>query len=258
MDKIIYFRPKKHKDRIKKRIFVNILRFLFLFFLMFIIGYEAYYLVINTGYFEITKIVVSGNKNVKSETIIKIANVYPGMKLYNVDKKKIINRIKVIVAIKDVEVSYNAFGELNIKVVERMPVAIVVSDGKFYEIDSEGVILAKELTKVSNIYPIISGIKVSNDLRIGDRLPMDKIKIAIDWIKMFPHNFLTHVSEINLEDDPYIFTIEGTKIYPGDIKRFLKIYPLVKKKIDSLNIEQKKIAHIDMRYKNEIIYKIER
>lgn len=259
MGKVIKFKParKKSKNKGINRITKNILRLSFLFILLAIILYELYYLVIDTSYFEIKKITVKGNSKISTKEILKIANIYPGMKIFSLDKKAVKSRIESLVWVKQAKIDYEAFGEVAINIEQRKPTSIIYTGKIFYEVDDSGVIIKSGLKTIDDTLTIITGIPISKPLAPGDKIDSDRLIIALDLIKKLGDDSLSNISEINLKNKNkiYFFSLNGIKIFPGDVNRFKKLYSKVLNKIFSTNEKNKKIEYIDFRHGNEIVYK---
>jgi len=259
MAKVIKFNKptKKPKKKGIIRITKNLLRLSFLFILLAIIFYELYYLVIDTSYFEIKKITVKGNSKISTKEILKIANIYPGMKIFSLDKNAVKSRIQSLVWVKNAKIDYEAFGEVVITIEQRIPSAIVYNGKIFYEVDNSGVIIKNGLKTIDDTLTIITGIPITTPLSPGDTINSDKLTLALDLINKLGDDSLANISEINIKNKKkiYFFSLNGIKIYPGDIKRFKKLYSKVLNKIFSSNEKNKKIEYIDFRHGNEIVYK---
>jgi len=259
MAKVIKFKPvrNKSKDRVLNRVTKNLFRIIFLFLLLTIIFYELYYLIIDTSYFEIKKITVKGNTSIPTKNILKIANIYPGMKIYELDKEAVRKRIETIVLINKAYIHYEAFGEISIDIQQRVPFSIVYDGKIFYEIDDTGTILKTGLKTIDDSLTIITGIHPDTDVLPGDKLKSEKLTLALNIIKKLGQDSLSDISEINVENKKkvYFFSLNGIKIFPGEIDNFKKIYPLVLKKILSLNRNSRKLEYIDFRAGDEIVYK---
>ncbi|MDD2716920.1 MAG: FtsQ-type POTRA domain-containing protein [Candidatus Wallbacteria bacterium] len=259
MDKILFFSQHLKKKNQKKwqRFFTNLVRISFLVILIGVIFFELYYLVTSTSYLEIKQIKVTGNKKIDSRILLRTANVYPGMKFYRLDKKATMTRIKSLVWVKNVGLDFSSMRELDIRIEERNPEAVVFSNDYFYEVDAEGVVLVKGIKNIDESLAIITGLKLNHEFFEGERIEDRKFLLAIQWIDNLKNFLLEDISEINVENEikVYFFTINGVKIFPGEFVRFKENYPVVKKELELASKIKANIDYIDMRYDNEIIYK---
>lgn len=259
MPKIIQFRPTARKSSSKKwqRVFKNAFRLIFLAILIFTVFFELYYLFTSTSYFEIHKIKVTGNIHMDSQVILKAANVYPGLKIYRLDRKQVADRILKLVWIKKAQVRFESFGELQISVVERKPESVLYADGFFYEVDRDGVILTKGLKNIDKALTIITGINPQREIYEGEVLEDKRYLTALQWIDSLKGSILEDISEINVENESslYFLTISGVRIYPGNSASFLSYFSAVRNELKLSLKNRSDLDYIDMRYDKEIIYK---
>lgn len=103
--------PKKTKKRLKLRI--KVLAKLLLF--IAVLGALFYYV----QNLNIKNIVISGNEVIKDYEIIEQANIKNYPKLFKLNKKDLINKIKNIPLIETVEVKRNLAGKITINVTEK-------------------------------------------------------------------------------------------------------------------------------------------
>ncbi|RKY59020.1 MAG: cell division protein FtsQ, partial [Candidatus Latescibacterota bacterium] len=70
------------------------------------------------------------------------------------DIKEVVERVKGIPWVRDVEVHRSLFGKLVLKIEERKPVALLVA-GRLFPVDADGVVLSP--LKVPPDLPLITG-----------------------------------------------------------------------------------------------------
>ncbi|MDD5091178.1 MAG: FtsQ-type POTRA domain-containing protein [Candidatus Wallbacteria bacterium] len=259
MEKVLRFKPAAHKKNQKKwqRIFKNLFRLAFLSLLVVIICFELYFLVTSTSYFELRKIRVDGNQHLESNSILKFAGVYPGMKMFKLARAKVASQVEELVWVKSAHARFESFGELVITVVERKPESILFCNNFFYEVDKDGIVLVKGIRNIDETLPIITGIRLDSEHYEGELISDSNFQMALDWINNLKDFMIEEISEINVESDLkiYFFTLNGVKIYPGRFDKFRSVYPVVRKELDLASKGKTNIDYIDMRYDNEIIYK---
>ncbi len=219
--------------------------------------WEFKYLIFETTYFELKKIAIEGNYTVDKETIVKLSEFKLAQNFFKLNYARAQERIKMCPKIKNVEIITEGLGEVLIKVSEREPVILVLSNKKFYEIDREGYILSITDRCVKFDLPILNGIKVLPELKLGDSVASDgKIKSVINWITNLESSYLTSISEVSLEGSEIILiTNDGIKIYPGNSMNYRENFEFLNIVCDKFKKDGIQLSYVDMRFNGEIVVK---
>ncbi len=117
------------------------------------------YLKYDTNLFILKEIVVQGNTYLPEKTILKLAAVQTGVKLFDVDTRTIQKRILQNKYIQNVVVKHTLPATLSIYIQERQPV-VYLRDKGLYFVDASGIILKKLPSMSAKDLPEIRGFRV--------------------------------------------------------------------------------------------------
>lgn len=170
--------PKKTKKRLKLRVKV-----VFKFLLFIAVVCALFFHVQNLN---IKNIVISGNEIIKDVEIIEQAGISDYPKIFKLNKKNIIKKIKTIQLIDDVEIKRNIFGKIDIKVTEKDILFFYKYNQKYITKNNE------ELEDSTNIigYPVLINFT-----------PDTALKELIKGLKKIDPNIIKMINEI--EYTPY-------------------------------------------------------
>lgn len=125
------------------------------------IGVSTVIFTLTSSVFNITEIIVEGNKGVKTETIIGLAGVQVGENLFKINTNNMISNIKNNTYIKKVEISKNIPSTLKITISERNATYMLECAGNYIYMDNQGYLL--ELTQIALDVPVLTGFEASED-----------------------------------------------------------------------------------------------
>lgn len=173
-----------------------------------------------TPIFNITKIEVTGNKNITEQTVISLSRIRKGENIFKNLKSNIVKNIKENTYIEDVQVKRVLPGTIKIDISERdIAYQIKVLESYAY-IDKQGYIL--EIAKEEKNVPFIEGydtkdeeILKSNRLDEKDLLKLNSIQKIINSAKVM--QIEEKIDKINIENNKeYRIYIGNKEIYLGD------------------------------------------
>ncbi len=212
------------------------------------------YLKYQTDLFILKNVQVKGNTYIPHKTILKLADVKTGIKLFNVNEEEIRRRLLQNKYIRNVFVKHTLPSTLTIVVQERQP-ELFLADGSLYFIDREGIILLKPRSMPMKELPIVTGRRVKELLK--NRQPVyDALALAQRAREVDPDllHFISGMvimpdGEIQLEIKP-----KGARVILDPVHPYSKLYALaefIKKPVNFNNLD--KIKLIDLRFKNRLI-----
>jgi cell division septal protein FtsQ len=274
---------RKHhvKSKIKKlRPKKSILKNKWFWFLTFagITFFAVLYFIFFSKYFSINNVLISGNKDIKSEDILQISNEDIIKELFSIGSWSVSTKSIILVnsssikqnilnkfpKIKEVLVTKKLFQTLNIEIKERNAVAIFCKEGQTppkdcYFIDESGIIF-EELKELQNKFVIIRKNDLSNESIFGNEAVEKKIIEAIIKIqKVLNDNYNVDIIDA-LITSPFrlnIKTAENWEIYlatDSDLNmQITKLDLLLKEEITQE--ARKTLQYIDLRFKDKAYYK---
>jgi cell division protein FtsQ len=211
------------------------------------------YMITDSQMFLLKEIKVQNNQYLEEQDIIRLAGIRAGVKLFQISKVAVIERILANPYLEGVSVGRSIPSTLIISVQERQPVAYLV-DQKIYMVDPEGkILLQKEGMQLKNL-PLITGFTVNEFLK--DRSPLFQALKLIEFITEVNPGIFQFISEIHLSKNKpaELFLIRGSaRVELGDSQIHEKIYLLGEliKRTEVLN-ELKDIKRIDLTYNNKV------
>jgi cell division protein FtsQ len=211
------------------------------------------YMITDSQMFLLKEIKVQNNQYLEEQDIVRLAGIQAGVKLFQISKAAVIERILANPYLEGVSVGRSIPSTLIISVQERQPVAYLV-DQKIYMVDPEGkILLQKEGMQLQNL-PLITGFTVNELLK--DRNPLFQALKLIELITEVNPGIFQFISEIHLSKNgpAELFLIRGTaRVELGESQIYEKIYLLgeLVKRTKVLN-ELQNIKRIDLTYNNKV------
>ncbi|GFN35972.1 cell division protein FtsQ [Tepidimicrobium xylanilyticum] len=138
-------------------------------FMLILIGIIIYLFIFKTDIFNIKRIEVIGNKNLKKDQVIKASLCNIGENIFNISKKNGEASLKRLSYIKEANIKRKLPDKIVIEIVERKEIAIIPYIGSYIYIDDEGYVLKIEEQNDEVDLLRIDGIKLENPIE-GDNL----------------------------------------------------------------------------------------
>lgn len=228
----------------------NLLQSVF-FILVFL---TAAYILARSSIFEVREIRVEGNNSLTREKIISVSGINPGENIFKIDLKSSAEKLKVIPAVKSVDMSRKLPSTVEIKVEERKPRALLPVQGGFIQVDDEGVYLQKG-DVVSNQLPVLTGVSF-NVPPPGGQIKSEALGTALEVVKEIPPGLLPQLSEVNIDGSQVVaYTLDGIQCRLGiaaDMKQKGEVFMKV---LNELKVKGKRIEYIDLSYTGSPVVK---
>ena len=123
----------------------------------------------------------------KEKSLSYRTNLYPGVNLFNVDYPLFRKRVEAIPGIEKAEVVRILPDKLQIKVIERIPRAVLFNPTGKFVVDEKGVVIPRSESAVHGTLPVITSVPGKRIIRQGEKLEM--LQPALDLIMMTLRNF---------------------------------------------------------------------
>lgn len=218
-------------------------------------------LLLASDQFRIDTIRVEGNQRLAEETLVALSDVQPGMSTFSLDLDLIGRKIAENPWVKEARIQRIFPRQVSIRVVERVPLAIV-NLGYLYYLDANGTIF-KLLDGNDRLdYPVITGFNAAQ-LELGrqkDRAQLLNVVGLVEELRSRSEFGLDRVSEIHKERGGglSVYTLDsgvrirlGNDKYQEKLDRLEHIYALLKPKMKMLD-------YIDLNVDEKVIVRIER
>ena len=208
--------------------------------------------------FVIRKVYVTNNRTITPATVLEIAAIKPGMNMYATALEPIAARLERHPDIKQVEITKTHPDRLNIKVIEREPVAVIMTDGTapYVPVDSEGVMLSDRKMEYALDLPKIEGLGTIA-YRPGTQLSDPRLHAALQFMSALRHMpgpvfldintiNLTHPNCVALTTATIDEVLLGARYAHEDVLRLLTT-------VGDLRFRRMNAARIDLRFADVIV-----
>lgn len=208
---------------------------------------------INSNFFSLSSVVVSGNKVLTNREIIQAAGLNKEENIFQINFEDISAKLMEKHQIKGVVLKRQLPSTVKIKLDERRPLLAVSSNNKYLLLNKNGWILTKT-KKLSNVtYPILKDVEVNiinNKVKLTEHL-----QTSLQYLTGVDKKILNRIDSIEfVNQDNVIFQLESGIVKFGQpvkidykIKLFNQIYHGLKEK-------RKKLKYINLKYyKNPVV-----
>lgn len=207
-------------------------------------------------FFTLSEIKLIGAKYLTEEDIIKIGNIYMGEQLFRLETDVVQSRLTKDLRIEEVSVRRKLPHTLEVTIKERRPLATVLCDYGYLDIDRNGVIIDSYKSLKTMQIPMITGATV-RDLYIGDAVDDEHIKKILEFLELLDEETLNRLSEISVVDKDYIVMYSATKrpvqIRIGKLERLDEKARLTEDFLRDLETNPHAIEYVDFNYTTPFI-----
>lgn len=197
--------------------------------------------------FKLENIYVKGNSYVPQDDIMRIAGVYKGQHMFQVETDKAVQNLRKDLRIEQAIVKRTFPNGIYIEVEERRPVACVACEFGFLDLDRKGMVLNAYRVRHLQTIPLLSGVE-ARDLYIGDTFGNEQIILALQYLSPLDEIELAQIAEVNLANPGYVVvrTTDAAEIRIGVLDRIEEKVKLTKSFLGDLRTTQKPIKFIDL------------
>lgn len=217
-------------------------------------AWQSWFLIFRTSYFRIARIEVEGARTLDPDLLRSASGLSLDRNVFTVDLADAERRLLEIPRVDFASVEkVGGLDRIRIVVRERVPVALILANGVFYEIDDESTIFAVRDSGIRVDLPIVTGIDLPA-VQMGRRLTDLRVVEAVRFVATLPPEHFTRVSEIHFEGPILsLVLVTGEKVYPGDAANFRRLYHLLLATLEKFRHQNVAIRHLDMRFNDEIV-----
>lgn len=233
-------REKKLRERRRKNQIRNgiILLVLFLFFvgLVFFLRSSIFDL-------KLEKVSISGNKVLKEEEVLKILSLKPGTSIFGLSVRSLAMKLEENPWVMEAHVSRRLPDGLNVKIVERKPLALLEANETGYLIDRDSFVIAQvDPDKVD--LPSVRDIPLKS-LKVGLIIDSEPLKAGLKVLSEMPESLYKKIKLVSISGGENItfYTDEGVEILFGRPEEIEKKFEIIEK---FLRIEKEALM-IDVR-----------
>ena len=202
-------------------------------------------------FFTLTNINLKGASYITVEDILKVGNIYIGEPLFELETDNIAMRLSNDLRIEEVSVRRSLPHTLDITIKERQPIATIVCDYGYLDLDKSGKILDSYKNLKTMTIPMITGATV-RDKYIGDDVDDKLVKVILDFLQKINADTINKISEIAIISEDYIVAYTNTErsvqIRIGKLERLDEKAHLVEDFLKNLDSNPNPIEYVDFNY----------
>lgn len=239
---------RKRAERLNRRI-TDAVRIAALIFLLVVLLIGAWYIAFKTSYFKVRSIRVEGASRLQAERLLRLSGLNRRMSVFSIDRESVEERLKALTLVKDVSLKEESLGRFVILLKERRPLALVFNNGRYGEVDHEGVILKIYANNPPLELPIVSGLAVGL-MEPGKNVDDPQYREALDWLSVLPDTIKKDMSELCMEgEDTALFTVSGVKVFLGrSPEDFASKQDVLLSRLAELKISGNQVEYLDARF----------
>ena len=202
-------------------------------------------------FFTLSEIKLVGAKYLTQEDIMKIGDIYMGEQLFRLETDVVQSRLSKDLRIEEVTVRRHLPHTLEITIKERRPLATIVCDYGYLDLDRNGVIIDSYKSLKTMQIPMINGAAV-RDLYIGDTVENEHVKKILDFLQRLNEETLNRLSEIAIVEENYIVMYTATtrpvQIRIGKLERLDEKARLTEDFLRDLETNPHPVEYVDFNY----------
>ncbi len=238
----------------------NLFRVLLCYIIIGFLGWNIFYFIFTSSWFDIKKVTIHGNNYLDSDVILAQGELNEPVNIFHFDIERASKKLSSNPWVKDITMKKIYPKQLDIKIEERKPGALLYSNDLYYLVTAEGVILTtyNQFSNVFNQY-IITG------LDIGSKKPGEVVesisykevqKIIYGLNNLFPNQF--YKIEI-ISDEEYLLFYHNNKVKVriGSSEQLINEWYLLESALQKIAAEQMPLQEINMKYKERLLIILE-
>ena len=202
-------------------------------------------------FFTLSEIKLVGAKYLTAEDVMKVGEIYMGEPLFQLETDVVQSRLSKDLRIEEVSVRRHLPHTLEVKIKERRPLATVVCDYGYLDLDRNGTIIDSYKSLKTMQIPMITGAAV-RDLYIGDAVEDETIKKILDFLQRLNEETLNRLSEIAIVEADYIVMYSATErpvqIRIGKMERLDEKARLTEDFLRDLETNPHPVEYVDFNY----------
>ena len=199
------------------------------------------------------RVVVSGDTDITAFELQESGLLGSPVNVLQVNRNRLTEDLKNDLRISSVTIGYSFPANLDISLTKRNPLAEVMTQFGYGEIDALGQIVAMNSTASTESIPFISGVKLGNAL-LGDTLDNPGVIAGLSFLNAMTPNGRKRISEINVGNPDFLlaYTVDGIPVHLGNTSQMAdkaKLAESMLKDIRDKNVNAEFIdANVDAPY----------
>ncbi|SJZ35665.1 cell division protein FtsQ/DivIB [Selenihalanaerobacter shriftii] len=220
--------------------------------LVFIISMLTF---INSNFFDLAEIKVSGNKILNNKQVIKFTRLNKGQNIFQLDFDKISSRLMVKPQIEGVILKRHFPSMVRIVVDEREPLVAVLENDSYLLISKKGWIISKVQNSSDLNCPILEGVTIKKN---NNKVKVDKkLKMVFQYLSKIDGEFIKLANKIKIKENGNLSLSSNSSIVkfgqPVRVEYKIKLFNQI---YDDLNKKGKSFDYINLKYYNNPVIKL--
>lgn len=234
---------KKRPRRSGRRLFKGII------FLLICGGILAF--LVYTPFLTLTQIKLEGAEKMTVDDILKVGGIYMGEPIFELETNTVASRLAKDLRIEEVTVRRKLPGTLEVRVKERKPLATIVCDYGYLDLDRHGKVIDSYKNLREMAIPMITGAQV-RDMYIGDDVEDSMVLQILNFLERLEPASINKLSEVAIISADYIVAYTATEravqIRIGKMERLDEKAHLVDNFLKDLDKNPNAVEYVDFNY----------
>ena len=163
------------------------------------LGFWSFNVIEESEYFNLRSVEVYGQNIADSKKIMELAEIKPGMFLFDIDMEKTRKNLLDAPLIKDAAVNRKLPDQLVIKVEERLPYCLVLIAKRLYVADRDGVVFMDYDYKRPLDLPVVTGISLDSESDLSGLIPgLKKVTDALNILETKKRKLFEMIEEVEV------------------------------------------------------------
>ena len=213
-------------------------------------------IIVYVPFFTLIDIKLIGATYLTKDDIIKIANIYLGEPLFQLETDDVTRRLLSDLRIEEAKVRRDLPHTLEIEIKERKPSATIVCDYGYLDLDANGKVIDSYKNLKTMPIPMITGAVV-HDLYIGDDVEDEMVKKILYFLQQLKESSLNKISEIAVVGEDYVVAYtnasRSVQIRIGKLERLEEKARLTEDFLQDLELNPHPVEYVDFNYKAPFI-----
>lgn len=227
--------------------------------LFLLVAFLSVYFFMHSSWFNIEEVAVIGNRVVLAGEIKALSGIIPGTNIFEINTSRAQRAVMIHPMIKEARIIRHLPHQVEIKVTERKPWAVIPSGSSFLVVDDCGVCISRVESLKGVSCPLITIDGLPARVVPGQRLAPQAFEDLNNIIRQLPKQVIEQISEFHYARNRqvYIYTLKGTEIRFGGQDRLKEKTSMVGEVFEmERRSEGEAIAYIDLRFKGQPVVRL--
>lgn len=209
------------------------------------------FLMVYTPLFTLREVKMIGAVYLTPDDILRVGGIYYGEPLFQLETDDIVNRLRNDLRIEEVTVRRSLPSTLEVELRERKPVATIICDYGYLDLDRNGKIIDSYKTIKGMPIPMITGAVVK-DRYIGDDVDDEMVKKILYYLQQMNEESLNKISEVAVVAEDYVVAYtdmaRAVQIRIGKLERLEEKARLTENFLKDLEVNPHPVEYVDFNY----------